>query len=432
MKNVSFLHCADIHLGHKQYNEPQRLLDFAQGFKQVVCYAKDEKVDFVLISGDFFHKRSINADTLTQAVELLEPLKEANIPVIAIEGNHDKALYQDKGSWLEFLNKQGYICLLSPIFAEGKLVMQPWDEKERYGSRIDLCGVRVYGVGYLGVTTGSRLEEVCAFLQEEAAGERQDFVVFMLHAAVNRLMGQDLGGVRKEELAPFREMVDYFALGHIHSRYEIDDWIYNPGSLECVHLDEYHPELEKGFYHVIIDGEGKSVRYIRSIHRPVALYDVNVEGFAGQGAVRAGMMKELDNRPPVSGSQVQIKLKGEIAFNPIQLDTGTLAEEVKEKCNALYVEVLNHTDTPGGRAIEVNSFARRAEIEKIALKQLLNDERVWETGDLETAVSIVQKIKEMSLAEEEDAELFELLLKHAGLAKDEAEKPVAEKAGESS
>jgi DNA repair exonuclease SbcCD nuclease subunit len=34
-------------------------------------------------------------------------------------------------------------------------------------------------------------------------------------------------------------VTDYVALGHTHKAYEIDNWAFNPGSLECTSIDDY-------------------------------------------------------------------------------------------------------------------------------------------------------------------------------------------------
>jgi len=39
-----------------------------------------------------------------------------------------------------------------------------------------------------------------------------------------------VGEVTYEDLCQLKGVVDYLALGHYHSNYEIDDWAYNPGS----------------------------------------------------------------------------------------------------------------------------------------------------------------------------------------------------------
>ncbi len=82
-----FLHFADTHLGYRQYNNLDRYDDFARAFLAVIDVAIAEKVDFVVLAGDLFEKRSIEALTLNQAMIGLERLKAANIPCVAVEGN---------------------------------------------------------------------------------------------------------------------------------------------------------------------------------------------------------------------------------------------------------------------------------------------------------------------------------------------------------
>lgn len=421
----SFLHCGDIHLGHTPYNEYERMEDFALAFKQVTAYALQKKVDFVLICGDFFHKRAINAEVLAQAVELLRPLKEAGITVIAIEGNHDKAFYQDRNSWLWFLNTQGYLRLLRPYFKDGMLCITPWEEDTGTGAFLDFPQVRIYGVGYLGVTTSSRLEEVLPFLER---GEDKP-TVLMLHAAINRLLGNDLGGIRKEVLAPFQDKVDYLALGHIHSRYELDGWIYNPGSLECVHLDEHGEGNEKGFYHVIMkDGEKEAV-YIPSYYRPVAFYNLDLTGTIKPEDVYSAVERELHTQRPPQKGQVRIVLQGIIPFNPVQMDLNWLSDKIKKEYQLLYIEILNHTNLPREITPRADLYLRREDIEDMVFSQLLEREGMREEELLTESVQAIRKFKEMVLSGDVEEELINFLIKSSNRSKDlEAAKRTGEEA----
>ncbi|MFZ2410766.1 MAG: metallophosphoesterase [Candidatus Methanoperedens sp.] len=54
---MNFLHASDFHLGYVQYGIPERFRDYARAFHSVITYAIDHKVEFILISGDLFHKR---------------------------------------------------------------------------------------------------------------------------------------------------------------------------------------------------------------------------------------------------------------------------------------------------------------------------------------------------------------------------------------
>ena len=82
-----FIHAADIHLGHEQYGLAKRSDDFARAYLEMVHYAADNRVDFVLIAGDLFHHARADAWTLKQAIAGLSILREAGIPVLVVEGN---------------------------------------------------------------------------------------------------------------------------------------------------------------------------------------------------------------------------------------------------------------------------------------------------------------------------------------------------------
>lgn len=415
--NFSFIHCGDIHLGHLQYGDPERMLDFAQAFKNVVDYALANKVHFILICGDFFHKRAINAETLGQAVELLSPLKDAGIPVIAIEGNHDKAFYQDKNSWLWFLNQQGYLFLLTPQFTEGRLIFTPWDEKKRTGSYLDLETVRIYGLGYLGITTGARLLEAAQHLTLK----KEKYTILMLHAAINRLLVNELGGVRREALDPLVGKVDYLALGHIHNKYELEDWIYNPGSLECVHLDEYDEKKEKGFYHITLIEEKTQVTFVNNTFRPVFLATVTLKDTYTLEEAYEAIYQEIKHNPPPPGSQVQIVLQGEVSFNPLQLELNIIKEKLKSTYMCLYVEILNGTNLPQEVNFQVSDVTiKREEIEKNVYRKILSEEKIWIPIELEDTVTVVKKVKDLTQTGFEEEEILAMLREYGPrLLKDE-------------
>jgi len=89
---VRFAHIADVHLGYEQYHLSFRADDFAKAFERVVESSLERDVDFVIIAGDLFHRSNPNPKAIKQAIEFLSQFKKENIPVFAIEGNHDKTI----------------------------------------------------------------------------------------------------------------------------------------------------------------------------------------------------------------------------------------------------------------------------------------------------------------------------------------------------
>lgn len=108
---TNFIHTADIHLG-KTYRssagEAERYEDFFRMLGSIVSDAIVEKVDFVIIAGDLFHTGQILPRTFARTIETLQPLKDASIPCIAVEGNHDWIHRRDSISWMEALSQMGY------------------------------------------------------------------------------------------------------------------------------------------------------------------------------------------------------------------------------------------------------------------------------------------------------------------------------------
>jgi len=72
------------------------------------------------------------------------------------------------------------------------------------------------------------------------------------------------GTVSEHSLGPLKDGLDYLALGHIHKRFELNDWVFNPGSLENWSLDETHKNNPHGLYIVDIGDDEGGVRRVNA------------------------------------------------------------------------------------------------------------------------------------------------------------------------
>ena len=104
---ITFMHIADIHLGYQQYGLQERFDDFSRTFLNLVEQAIARQVNFVLLAGDLFEKRTVDPLAMRVAIEGLTQLQQAGIPVLAVEGNHERAYYQEQYSWMDFLDALG-------------------------------------------------------------------------------------------------------------------------------------------------------------------------------------------------------------------------------------------------------------------------------------------------------------------------------------
>jgi DNA repair exonuclease SbcCD nuclease subunit len=373
---LCFLHCADLHLGRTQFNSEERFEDFGRAFEQITDYALEHDVDLLLICGDLFDKRNINAQTLIQTTSRLKRLKEGNIPVIAIEGNHDRALRRDRTSWMKYLAEEELILLLKPEYEGGKLNLKPWDKTSRTGAVLEMNGVRIYGLGYLGAVTGRRIVELAQMIPEG----REEPTIVMLHAGIRRVMGVEIGTLEKEELDLLCGKVDYLALGHLHRRYELDGWVFNPGAPECVDVDEaLH---EKGFYHVIGDEKGFQARFIPSRRRDIYLDEINVTEASDPSSTVEMILNSIDWERLFSMDRpiVRVVIVGQVGFNAMDIDLDEIRTQILRRHDCLAVEVINNVNLIL-RSSQALGLSGREEVEKQVLKELIEESTYTEWAD---------------------------------------------------
>jgi DNA repair exonuclease SbcCD nuclease subunit len=407
-----FLHVADIHLGFDRYDSKERTQDFFFAFQDVLeKYAIEEQVDFVLIAGDLFEHRSIQPATLNQAQICLQLLREADIPVLAIEGNHDNRPYGTKTSWLRYLADWDLLILLEPgNVAAGEPFYQPWDGKR--GGYIDLdCGVRVLGSNWYGATAVKAIEQVVMGIQALPSGPPHTILLF--HHGLEGQIARYSGALRYSELLPLKQVgVDYLALGHIHKHYAVEGWVFNPGSLEANSIEE--SRYERGAYLVTIDLTGiraalKQDYYQRSIMQlrltlrgSESLEDVE-EGAIAQ--VQQAMQSGKFN--PESAPIVELRIDGQVGFDRLDLDTRRLQQELQQLSGALILLLKYEVDAVA-YASPLAEDASRIQIEQEVFTDLLAANNLYKQRAKDLAQGLID-LKDLQLEGRSDVELYEFV-----------------------
>lgn len=100
----TFIHTADTHLGYTQYNQPERQADYLDAFEQVVDAAIERNVSGVIHAGDLFNTSRPGTAAIRGAFQQLNRLREAEIPFLAVVGNHDGTQDTD---WMHILSDMG-------------------------------------------------------------------------------------------------------------------------------------------------------------------------------------------------------------------------------------------------------------------------------------------------------------------------------------
>ncbi|GGN18305.1 metallophosphoesterase family protein [Halarchaeum nitratireducens] len=98
------IHTGDTHLGYRQYHSPERRQDFLEAFRQVIEDAIADDVDAVVHAGDLYHDRTPGLEDLMGTIEILRPLADADIPFLAVVGNHEGTRH---AQWLDLFETLG-------------------------------------------------------------------------------------------------------------------------------------------------------------------------------------------------------------------------------------------------------------------------------------------------------------------------------------
>jgi DNA repair protein SbcD/Mre11 len=343
---LRFLHTADIHLG-KSYRtatgESGRYGDFFRTLGTIVEDAVRERVDFVLIAGDLFHTGQILPRTFARTIETLQPLKDAGIPCIAVEGNHDWIHRRDSISWMEALSQMGYIRLLRPSRTEtGGYRFDPFDPETGMGGRIEIKGLTIYGTGYIGAQAGAHVARIC-----EAVETDNNLLLF--HVGIWTYSPVEIGNMQPDEALPLAERFGYVALGHGHKPYIISTpdgrpYAFNPGSPERVNFGE--ERYDKGYYLVTAENGRYRHEFRPTDPRPMLSQVIDLDGAASaeealarfREQVATKLSRDDDDRQPL----LELKLVGRVAFHPFELGRERLRLALDEVCRPLHVEIRNH------------------------------------------------------------------------------------------
>jgi DNA repair exonuclease SbcCD nuclease subunit len=240
---MKFIHLSDTHLGYHQYGLSERAKDYFDVFMSAVDKAIEYKVDFVIHTGDFFHHNRPSNETLLEGIEIVRRLKENNIPIFTIAGNHDRGSGVRDKSALEILSHFGLKVL--------------------DGNVDDSLGVNIFGLKYISpifIKRALKIDEIFENLYEKASN-KNNFNILMLHLEFEPFFqsGIDLEKTIQEG------MFDYIGIGHYHQRQEPTkikgSTVVYSGSTEFTQFNE-KAYVEKGCYLVEVEGKTCKTTFI--------------------------------------------------------------------------------------------------------------------------------------------------------------------------
>ena len=408
---MKFLHISDVHLGCTRYQLAESPRDFFDAWIDVLKkYAIGEKVDFVIMCGDFFHKRSVPPETMNYAVAGLNLLKDARIPIVSIEGNHDQKHSDSDYSWLRSLANWNLLYLLEPTNLDGKMSYQKWEEGR--GGYIDIGRARIFGSHWYGASANWAIP----MLTEAIGEDRRDgaFHILMLHTDVEGHQTHPIPALSVSALKELKSVTEYVGLGHTHMHYEIDNWAFNPGSIEVTNISEFRET--RGVFIVKVDENNQvSARHIQDYRqRPFQRLRFDVDSYSDAKEITDHVLAMVKDqaRPAEEGQPspiIEVTLTGRLGIPNSMIETQKIRDETQKLTGALHVRLKNHS-SPVEYAVaeDVEEDASRETLERRVIEDLIVRDNRYKNRP-EQMARLVIGAKRQALSDEPPEKIVDLI-----------------------
>jgi DNA repair protein SbcD/Mre11 len=408
---MKFLHISDVHLGCTRYQLAESPRDFFDAWIDVLQkYAIGENVDFVIMCGDFFHKRSVPPETMNYAVAGLTLLKDAGIPIVSIEGNHDQKHTDSAYSWLRSLANWNLLHLLEPTNLEGKMTYRPWQDGS--GGYIDIGRARIFGSHWYGASANWAIP----MLTEAIGQNRREgaFHILMLHTDVEGHQTHPIPALSVSALKELKSVTDYVGLGHTHMHYEIDNWAFNPGSIEVTNISEFRET--RGVFIVEVDENNQVLaRHIQDYRqRPFQRLRFYVDKYAEASQITNDVLEMVRDQarsaePGHPSPIIEITLTGRLGIPNSLLEMTKMRDETQKLTGALHVRIKNHS-TPVEYAVaeDVEEDASRETLERRVIEDLIVRDNRFKNRPEEMA-RLVIGVKRQALSDEPPEKIVDLI-----------------------
>ncbi len=408
------MHISDIHLGCSRYHLEESPRDFFYAWHDVLQkYAVDEKVEFVIICGDFFHKRNVEPQAMNHAIAGLKLLKDNDIPAIVIEGNHDQHTNESSHSWLRSLSAWGFLKLLEPTETDGKMSFTKWDERGNSGSFIDIGRARIFGSHWFGSSANVAIPMLTDLIKENSRDDA--FHILLLHTDVEGHQTHPIPSLTIQNLKELKSVTNYVGLGHTHKQFVIDNWAFNPGSLEVTNIDEFK-EVRGAFLVEVSDENDISAVHLRDYkQRPFKRLQFDVSGFSDAKDVTKSILEKVKNEIDIHEQEekpqpiVEITLRGHLGFPNSLLETTKIRDEAQKYLNALHVRLRNHSvPVEYAVAADLEEDVSRDKLERRVVEDLIIRDNRYKMRS-ETIAEAVIGAKKMALGEESPEKIADFI-----------------------
>lgn len=299
-----FAHISDCHLGAHRDSVLQKLE--IEAFEKALTKCLDEKIDFIVISGDLFHSNIPDMGVVDVAVKKMKEVKDQGIPIYLIYGSHDYS--PNRTSVVDVLESAGlFQKIVKGAIENGKLKLEFIDDKK---TNAKLVGLSARKIGME--------EKYFEILDRESLEKEEGFKIFVFHSAISEFKPDFLARMESVPISYFPKNFNYYAGGHIHKRVEQSlpgyDRIVYPGPLFAGYprdLEQSALGEKRGFYIVSFSDNVEKVEFkeIKLCDYIFFEYDASNKNFSRVQRELIQKIEELDVKDKI----VLLKVKGELS-----------------------------------------------------------------------------------------------------------------------
>ncbi len=336
---MKIIHFSDTHLGYNdldilnQDNINQREADFYDAFSQVVEQIKLIKPDYIIHTGDLFHRSSPSNRAITFALEQFKIIDELNIPFILIAGNHSTPRTN----------------LSSPIlkmFDGFKNIFTSYNQEYL---NIEFEDIVFHTLPHMN-DDSKALREIEIFQGNIKSNKKN---ILMMHCSVGAwYLMQEFGEwVFPSDKEYLFEKMDYVALGHWHGFGAVGKHknVYYSGSTERTSLND--KRNSKGFIEITL-GDSLNVKYKEIDIRPIVSKEIDCEEYEKS-------LREID-ADDTSDAIVEVKLKNLTALQSIEIQNSDIKELFPDAMSVSikreFVRDANNSDIKDVEALSLEEY----------------------------------------------------------------------------
>jgi exonuclease SbcD len=360
---LNILHFSDTHLGYNdldilnEENINQREADFYDAFSQVVQQIQLSKPDYIIHTGDLFHRASPSNRAITFALEQFRIIDALNIPFILIAGNHSTP-------------RTNLSSPILKIFESFKNVHVSYNQEYK---KVEFDNVVFHTLPHMN--DDSKALEQIELCESNIDAKKKN--IMMMHCSVGAwYLMQEFGEwVYPTDKEYIFQKMDYVALGHWHGFGKVGkhENVYYSGSTERTSLND--KRNSKGFIELTLNDNGSGTSVPHLIGEAKASLPNSLNGSLSVNYkeidIRHIISKEIDceayesslemlETSNVKGAIVEVRLKNLTALQSIDIQNSDIKELFTDAMSVSikreFKRDANETQVVDAEAISLEEF----------------------------------------------------------------------------